>query len=230
MKPLLFVCAAMLLTAVGCESTASGAIPDMRDAALEIVTAATFKSGTPSPVTPDTKVPRAECKECNGTGTITHGDGHKTPCVKCYVASSVCQCGENCQCDNCPSDCLGELVVLADGPKLEAFKGQTLPLLLAANVTAKSPNSANCTNGQCELETKCSGGACKTPSGSGSCDKGECHGSGGDCGSCGSGGGERMEYHRGKPVRNVARAAVKIVAKLRPRNWVGGRRFRGCRR
>lgn len=36
--------------------------------------------------TPDTdKVPRSQCTQCNGTGKITHGDGHQTDCPHCYA-------------------------------------------------------------------------------------------------------------------------------------------------
>lgn len=41
--------------------------------------------GGPSPVTPDEKVPRSECQQCNGTGRITHGDGHTSECPSCYA-------------------------------------------------------------------------------------------------------------------------------------------------
>jgi DnaJ-class molecular chaperone len=32
---------------------------------------------------PDKPRPGGKCLNCNGTGTVTHGDGHRTPCVPC---------------------------------------------------------------------------------------------------------------------------------------------------
>jgi len=40
--------------------------------------------------TPDVKT---EC-ECKGTGTITHGDGHKTPCPYVNPATGKCEFGK----------------------------------------------------------------------------------------------------------------------------------------
>ena len=196
---LLFSALAVTLTAVGCDSTAKGAIPDMSDAALEIVTNATFKSDAPAPAP----------QPAPGTSS-----------------QHSCPCGANCQCENCDGNCLGELVVLTEGPKLEAFAGQTLPLLLAANVTAKAPNSANCTNGQCELTPKCSGGECTKRSG----------GSGSSCssGSCGSGSSCSSAFMQGGPVRRVidrvrpVRRVAGFVNRVRPVRRLAGRLFGGC--
>lgn len=231
---LLFSALAVMLTAVGCDSSAKGAIPDMSDAALEIVTNATFKSDSaPAPVTPDEKVPRAQCKECNGTGTVTHGDGHKTPCVNCYAAAECsCPCGPECQCENCDGNCLGEYVKLVQPAiyRPEAFNAQPLPV--AMNHAAATKPSSKCENGKCELMPSGSGNGCTNSASEcskGSCGSGECHGSGGDCGSCGSGGGERMEFKPGQPARNVARAVAKVASKLRPKNWFPRFRGRCCR-
>jgi hypothetical protein len=39
------------------------------------------------------ETPKTEC-ECKGTGTITHGDGHKTPCPYVNPATGKCEFGK----------------------------------------------------------------------------------------------------------------------------------------
>jgi hypothetical protein len=39
------------------------------------------------------ETPKSEC-ECKGTGTITHGDGHKTPCPYVNPATGKCEFGK----------------------------------------------------------------------------------------------------------------------------------------
>lgn len=63
--------------------------------------------------TPDDGEDSDACR-CNGTGWVTHGDGHRTPCpaedceAKSGSADSAsCDCGcldgEKCSCENCPT-------------------------------------------------------------------------------------------------------------------------------
>ncbi len=70
----------------------------------------------PSP-TPGPKPPRKDCKYCDGTGFITHGDGHRSPCPHCEAPKDDlfskkqccphCECGKGCTCEY-PGQCLVE--------------------------------------------------------------------------------------------------------------------------
>lgn len=142
--------------------------------------------------TPDTdKVPRSQCTQCNGTGKITHGDGHQTDCPHCYAffgpvpleqltyvdwrvplglpANSECDC-EKCECSPC--NCSG------------TPKGS--PIQTAA------------------LRQGCASGSCGT-AGAGNCDTGPTRDPGaGGCaaGACGSSAAADGPRFRG-PVRRI---------------------------
>jgi len=76
-------CLLMLMVCLcGCEVARSA--DDYRDAAAVDLAISTMV---------DTPVPQpgpspAKCFRCNGTGWITHGDGHKTPCPDCQEGSA----------------------------------------------------------------------------------------------------------------------------------------------
>jgi len=132
------------------------------------------------------KVPRAQCTQCNGTGRITHGDGHQTECPHCYAffgpvpleqltyvdfrvpltktASLECDC-EKCDCAPC----------ICDSPLI------------------KPASLKDCGSGSCGTQ---GGGSCSTgPSGDAPA---------GDCasGACGSGAGSGNPRFTG-PVRRI---------------------------
>lgn len=60
-------------------SPASGEAPRCAGAVAAAYASMARGGGEPSPVPPEPK-PGGCCDECKGTGWITHGDGHKTPC------------------------------------------------------------------------------------------------------------------------------------------------------
>ncbi len=223
----------------GCDSTANGmTIPNRDSEALEILLGVNESDTAPvAPVTPGGKVLRKDCKECNGTGTITHGDGHKTACPHCYVAApahaaaqSACTCGENCTCTNCPSDCLGEFVNLQDdtpliAPAINKPGEITEPKLqLAANFNAAKQPSRTCDENGCRINGKSSGGDCAS-GGSGSCGSGGC--------SSGGGGGHGGFMDRG-PARRIInrvrplRRAAGFLNRVRPLRRLGGCLFGRC--
>lgn len=57
-----------------------------------------------------TDVTPAPHVRCGGTGFITHGDGHRTPCPGCEdcktgaYADPICQCGTDCKCATTPNN------------------------------------------------------------------------------------------------------------------------------
>lgn len=64
-----------------------------RAAAAVTAARATLRVEDPAPTPPGPKPPKPErCTECNGTGWIVHGDGHRTRCP----------CGAGCQTGTCP--------------------------------------------------------------------------------------------------------------------------------
>lgn len=67
----------LLLSVVFCALLGTGCLPgpvppDYRDPVAVDLTLATMTEPTPE-----------DCRRCNGTGWITHGDGHRTPCPDC---------------------------------------------------------------------------------------------------------------------------------------------------
>jgi hypothetical protein len=67
----------LLVCCVGC-SAAVGASDYRDDVAVDLAVATMADSPAPTPgPTPD------KCGRCKGTGWITHGDGHRTPCPDC---------------------------------------------------------------------------------------------------------------------------------------------------
>jgi hypothetical protein len=46
---------------------------------------------SPTPPAPGPKPKPAKCEDCNGTGWITHGDGHRT---KCHCGAAGCPDGK----------------------------------------------------------------------------------------------------------------------------------------
>lgn len=63
-----------------------------RAAAAVTVARATMLVEAPAPTPPGPKPTPGKCTECNGTGWIVHGDGHRTRCP----------CGIGCTTGNCP--------------------------------------------------------------------------------------------------------------------------------
>lgn len=60
------------------------AIESERPKAAAAVAAAraSMLTAAPRPDDPEPK-PDADCQDCDGTGYIVHGDGHRTPCPAC---------------------------------------------------------------------------------------------------------------------------------------------------
>lgn len=118
--------------------------------------------------TPDTdKVPRSQCTQCQGTGKITHGDGHQTDCPHCYAffgplpveqltyvdwrvpldlpANSECDC-EKCECSPCACKPLVKPASLKDcgsGSCGTAGAGNCAPR------HADNPGAGGCAAGAC---------------------------------------------------------------------------------
>lgn len=80
---------------------------------------------------PDT--PKTEC-ECKGTGTITHGDGHKTPCPFVNPATGKCEFGKETKTEKIVSDPMApepeedkKKIVPEPFPSVEVEKLETKP-------------------------------------------------------------------------------------------------------
>lgn len=207
---LLLICG-LLAACIGCD----GASPANASDSIKADIAAAMSVGTlapadSAPVGPDEKVPRAKCTECKGTGTITAGDGHRVPCGNCYAATkAACVCGDDCKCEDCPGDCVGESAPL----------GALTPAVLL------NPVSRNCNSRDCESDSfamldpiSCSystGGSCQQDQcgPSGECGSNTAPAAGGckdgACGSSsGSGGGYSGPGHR---VAKVGKAAARVL-------------------
>lgn len=93
----------MLLAAftLGCEASNSFNQLDTDAMVSSCATAAALdKDGVTIPVVK--KYKRSECPECKGTGMVTHGDGHRTPCGACEPDSKLFgEIGPNCECEEC---------------------------------------------------------------------------------------------------------------------------------
>jgi hypothetical protein len=109
-----------------------------------------------APVSPDNKVPRAKCRECNGTGKVRSGDGlFSYDCTACYAVSAIqaasyspnaCGCGTDCRCTK-------ELAALRDyRDRMEAWlasKGYRPSNSAAADQRA----NGSCAGGQCSVSS-----------------------------------------------------------------------------
>jgi len=93
----------------GC--TAATSSGDCRDAAAVDLAVATMDQGpTPEPL--------AKCTLCKGTGWITHGDGHRTPCPDCQGDTGVAYGG--------PLDTLRDAKALIEKGNELADRGKAL--------------------------------------------------------------------------------------------------------
>lgn len=140
---LLIACSILALSGQQAEAKS----PRLWLAELSAITAAADADAVdltiPTP-TPDTKVPRAQCTVCKGTGKIRSGDGISVvDCDSCYPPSAGldarCHC-DPCECDDC--DC--GLVELA--------------------------SAGDCADGSCAVQKKRGSGSCA----SGDCATGNC--------------------------------------------------------
>lgn len=135
--------------------------------------------------TPDTQL------RCNGTGYITHGDGHKSKCPGC----------QDCQ-------------KLSRGEQQISFEPGATALIRPANYERVTRvDNQNCTDGTCEvvepaddcactaLEGACSCAPVTKTASRGSCSSGSC--ASGSCGAGQAGEGPVRKVFRAKPVRKV---------------------------
>jgi len=103
----------------------SSSVDSKRATAAVAAAGATMNPNTPAPSpNPGPKPPRKDCIYCKGTGFVTHGDGHRTPCTYCeapkgpdpFVAAKKCcphcDCGPSCGCEYA-----GQCLVEANGGK-----------------------------------------------------------------------------------------------------------------
>ena len=85
------------LTAVSVDTTAAQREAPRASAAVLCARASMLTGAVPGPQPAPVPNPKPECcGECKGTGYITHGDGHKTPCpcppgCKCKTNSKISQ-------------------------------------------------------------------------------------------------------------------------------------------
>ena len=80
MKRLSMLVGVCCLLLAGCEAASQA--DSFRDAAaIDFAVATMIDSDVPAPPAPE------RCPRCNGSGWITHGDGHKTPCPDCQNGS-----------------------------------------------------------------------------------------------------------------------------------------------
>ena len=145
-------CLFLLVCLCGCEAARSA--DDYRDAAAVDLAIATMDEAPqpgPSP---------AKCSRCNGTGWITHGDGHRTPCPDCQEGSASHYGG--------PLDTLRDAKTLIAKGNALADRGKML--LDAAKADGKImlavhlPNvlRSSCTTKTIQIDKKqtCPGGVC----------------------------------------------------------------------
>jgi len=148
----LFAASALLL--VGCNppglANRAAAGDYSADVAVEVAKLS-MEEGS-APISPDNRVPRAQCKECHGTGKVRSGDGLITyDCTACYAGSAVkaasysptaCGCGSDCRCTK-------ELVALRDyRDRMEAWLGSKGYRPSNRDAAERVMNGA-CANGRC---------------------------------------------------------------------------------
>ncbi len=167
MRMLSVLLAACTLLLVGCKapSLTNQALADDYSAGVAVEMAKLSMEDGTTPSTPDNKVPRAQCKECHGTGKVRSGDGLITyDCDACYAGSAIktvslampgqCACGDGCQCAK-------ELAALRDyRDRMEAWlksQGLRQPRIVPGRDLIMEPQekavmtSGSCANGQCSV-------------------------------------------------------------------------------
>lgn len=152
---------------------------------VAVLAATIDEPNTPAPA--PNKVPRAECKLCNGTGRVKTGDGISwTVCENCTPDAKqtpACCCGEDCRCENCQCGFADSAAV----PTAAAI-GDAYAMLDRA--AARSREAAH-ENETCDVNDP----ACKKKGGG--CDAG----AGGNC----AGNGASDGLVAGQPLRNAGR-------------------------
>lgn len=149
--------AVLMFPAIGCEDQTN--VPAQRDAVAIEWTLATMTDIQPTP---------EQCERCSGTGWITHGDGHRTPCPECSDGSAGLSGG--------PIDTYRDARELIDKGNALADRGKAIldaaerDGKITVDVRLPTPSIEQIELGQFDIEptapdlvSACPGGTCTLP-------------------------------------------------------------------
>lgn len=136
------------------------AAADYRDEIALDMALVTLQADVPSP----SPTPDGQCERCGGTGWITHGDGHKTPCPECKGARPQGILGisdvtkavkETCEKVNRILDgfWIGGLTIHIDPPRDKPTVTIPATEQYVPPVVKQQQASSGCESGQCERRT-----------------------------------------------------------------------------